>query len=302
MTRITISKNRLDKIIKESIRNVINEGVDFDETTLTVSYNQSHENNVETSEDTNPTMLSKYGNNVEAWSIFKRKSGAIDDGNPLVYALKGEGGWHFKTNRDKNAIFSQMEKITKKFFDTHSSHVTVILPSNGTLNSLFANIIKKYNANSIFIDDLLIKMSVEEVRRIIMEPNSPFRQVYDTPFLFKRALAEFDMYTSKMGEKYRTHLMRNKDIRTIVEQTIRIDYPQVARYFDSINGKDVLFVDDNIGRGSSIRVATRELQRYYTPSSITFLTLFSEKYDNYGKEIKRKRANYNNMRKRMMGR
>lgn len=302
MTRITISKNRLDKIIKESIRNVINEGVDFDETTLTVSYNQSHENNVETSEDTNPTMLSKYGNNVEAWSIFKRKSGAIDDGNPLVYALKGEGGWHFKTNRDKNAIFSQMEKITKKFFDTHSSHVTVILPSNGTLNSLFANIIKKYNANSIFIDDLLIKMSVEEVRRIIMEPNSPFRQVYDTPFLFKRALAEFDMYTSKMGEKYRTHLMRNKDIRTIVEQTIRIDYPQVARYFDSINGKDVLFVDDNIGRGSSIRVATRELQRYYTPNSITFLTLFSEKYDNYGKEIKRERVKYNNMRKRMMGR
>lgn len=302
MTRITLSKNRLDKIIKESIRNVINEGVDFDETTLTVSYNQSHENNVEISEDTNPTMLSKYGNNVEAWSIFKRKSGAIDDGNPLVYALKGEGGWHFKTNRDKNAIFSQMEKITKKFFDTHSSHVTVILPSNGTLNSLFANIIKKYNANSIFIDDLLIKMSVEEVRRIIMEPNSPFRQVYDTPFLFKRALAEFDMYTSKMGEKYRTHLMRNKDIRTIVEQTIRIDYPQVARYFDSINGKDVLFVDDNIGRGSSIRVATRELQRYYTPNSITFLTLFSEKYDNYGKGIKRKRANYNNMRKRMMGR
>lgn len=42
MARITISKNRLDKIIKESIRNVINEGVDFDETTLTVSYNPNH--------------------------------------------------------------------------------------------------------------------------------------------------------------------------------------------------------------------------------------------------------------------
>lgn len=81
------------------------------------------------------------------------------------------------------------------------------------------------------------------------------------------------MYTSKMGDKYRTHLMRNRDIRTVVEQTIRIDYSQVAKYFDSINGKDVLFVDDNIGRGSSIRISTRELQRYFTPNSITFFNI-----------------------------
>ena len=301
MKRITISKKRLNEIINEGLRSTISEGVDFDEATWTVSYNSNHEDNVETSEVTNPTMVSKYGNNVEVWSIFKRKSGAVDDGNPLVYALKGEGGWHFKSNKDKNAIFSQMEKITKKFFETHSSHVTVILPSDGALNSLFANIIKQYNGNSIFIDDLLIKMSVEEVRRIILEPNSPFRKVFNTPNLFRRAIAEFDMYTSKMGDKYRTHLMRNRDIRTVVEQTIRIDYPQVAKYFDNINGKDVLFVDDNIGRGSSIRISTRELQRYFTPNSITFLTLFSEKYDKYGKEIRHKKTNYNDIRRRLIG-
>lgn len=302
MKKIRISRNNLMNIIKESIKKVLNEGIDYDEEDFTVSYNPTHENNVETSELTNPTKVTKYGNNVEVWSIFKRKSGSINDGNPLVYALKGEGGWHFKTNKDKNAIYSQIEKITKKFFSNHSSNVTVILPSDGDLNGMFANVIRTYNKNSVFIDDLLVKMSVEEVRRIILESNSPFRQVFNTSLLFRRALKEFDMYTQKMGDKYRTHLMRNKDIRTVVEDTIRINYPQVAQYFDGINNRDVLVIDDNIGRGSSIKTSIRELQKYFTPKSITFLTLFSEKYNSDGSEIKRKGTNYNAIRKRMIGR
>jgi hypothetical protein len=301
MKKIRISQQNLLNIIRENIQRVLEEGIDFDEEDFTVSYSPNHENNVETSELTNPTKVTKYGDNVEVWSIFKRKSGNINDGNPLVYALKGEGGWHFKTNKDRNAIYSQIEKIAEKFFSTHSSNVTVILPSEGELNSMFANIIKSYNKNSIFIDDLMLKMSVEEVRRLILEPNSHFREVFNTSMLFRRALAEFDMYTKKMGDKYRTHLMRNRDIRTIVEQTIRINYPQVAQYFDSINNKNVLVIDDNIGRGSSIKVAIKELQKYFSPNSITFLTLFSEKYNSNGTEIKRKPTNYNSIRKRMMG-
>ena len=142
------TNKHLHEIIKKNIKDVLNEGIGFDENRLTVSYNPSHEDNIETSEVTNPTMVSKYGDNVEVWSIFKRKSGRKDDGNPLVYALKGEGGWKFKTNKDKNAIYSQIEKITAKFFSAHSSNVTIILPSEGHLNSMFANIIMSYNKGS----------------------------------------------------------------------------------------------------------------------------------------------------------
>ena len=300
MKKFNIINKQLHEIIKKNIKAVLNAGIDFDENSLTVSYNPSHEDNIETSEETNPTMVFKYGNNVEVWSIFKRKSGRKDDGNPLVYALKGEGGWQFKTNKDKNAIYSQIGKITAKFFSTHSSNVTIILPSEGHLNSMFASIIMSYNKGSILIDDLMIKMDTDEVRRLILQKDSLFRKVYNTPGLFRRALAEFDMYANEMGDKYRTHLMHDKDIRTAVEKTIRINYPQVAKYFDSINNKDVLVIDDNIGRGSSIKVAIRELKNYYSPNSITFLTLFSERYDSNGSEIHRKKLNYNSLR-RMMG-
>lgn len=302
MKNINISQKKLSRIIHENIRRMLDEGIDFDEATSTVSYNPNHEDNVETSELTNPTKVTKYGNGVEVWSIFKRKSGCANDGNPLVYALKGEGGWHFKTNKDKNVIFGQIEKITKKFFSNHSSNVTVILPSDGSLNGLFANIIKCYNPGSVFIDDLLIKLDVEEVRRILLEPGSLFRKVYNKPDLFRKALAEFDIHAQKMGNRYRTHLMRNKEIRSVVEQTIRINYPQVAKYFDNINNKDVLVVDDNIGMGNSIKVAINELKRHYTPNSITFLTLFSERYNSDGSEIKRSPIRYNMLRRKMTGR
>jgi hypothetical protein len=299
--KINFTNKQLHEIIKKNIKDVLNEGIDFDENRLTVSYNPSHEDNIETSEETNPTMVSKYGDNVEVWSIFKRKSGRKDDGNPLVYALKGEGGWKFKTNKDKNAIYSQIEKITAKFFSTHSSNVTIILPSEGRLNSIFANIIMSYNKGSIFIDNLMIKMDTDEVRRLILLKDSPFRKAYNTPDLFERALAVFDIYADKMGDKYRTHLMHDKDIRSVVEKTIRINYPQIAKYFDSINNKDVLVIDDNIGRGSSIKVAIRELKNYYSPNSITFLTLFSERYDPNGNEVPMKKLNYKFLRRRMTG-
>ena len=295
------TNKRLHEIIKKNIKDVLNEGIGFDENRLTVSCNPSHEDNIETSEETNPAMVSKYGDNVEVWSIFKRKSGRKDDGNPLVYALKGEGGWKFKTNKDKNAVYSQIEKITAKFFSTHSSNVTIILPSVGRLNSMFANIIMSYNKGSIFIDDLMIKMDTDEVRRLILLKDSPFRKVYNTPDLFERALAVFDIYADKMGDIYRTHLMHDRDIRSVVEKTIRINYPQIAKYFDSINNKDVLVIDDNIGRGSSIKAAIRELKNCYSPNSITFFTLFSERYDPNGNEVPMKKLNYKFLRRRMTG-
>ncbi len=80
-----------------------------------------------------------------------------------------------------------------------------------------------------------------------------------------------------MGEYYRTHLMNDHELRSVIEQVIRTEYPEVANYFDNINGKDILYVlDDNEEDGHSIETATRELKRYFSPKSITFITLYPE--------------------------
>lgn len=90
-----------------------------------------------------------------------------------------------------------------------------------------------------------------------------------------------------MGDVFRVHFVQDNELRGVIEQTIRVEWDKVAEYFDCINDKDVLLLDDNIGQGTSIISTCDEILAYYAPKSITVLTLFSEKYDKDGKEITR---------------
>lgn len=45
----------IDKSVDKVLNRVLNEGIDFDPETKTVSYNPSHEDNVDTSLENNPT-------------------------------------------------------------------------------------------------------------------------------------------------------------------------------------------------------------------------------------------------------
>ena len=94
---------------------VLNEGIDFDPNTKTVSFNPSHEDNVDSSIENNSTMLGDIVLNIQVWSIFKRKKGVREDANPLIYAFKGECGWTFRTDDDRIAIEQQFETIASKF-------------------------------------------------------------------------------------------------------------------------------------------------------------------------------------------
>ena len=69
----------------------INEGIDFDKKSMTVWFTPTEEKYVDTSLENNPTIDKEIMTDVEVWSIFRRaKDGNKDDGNPLIYALKGE--------------------------------------------------------------------------------------------------------------------------------------------------------------------------------------------------------------------
>lgn len=104
----------IDNIISEAIHKCINKGIDFDRQSQTVSFVPDKEDNVDTSIKTNPTMDDTIVPNVNVWSIFKRKQGNRGEGNPLIYALKGENNWRLKTPADRFSIEMQFNKIAKK--------------------------------------------------------------------------------------------------------------------------------------------------------------------------------------------
>lgn len=169
---------------------------------------------------------------------------------------------------------------SQHFFSKYKSDVTIVLPSNGILNKDIANLANKMNSNALFINDLLVKMTTDEVRDMILLPNSLFRKTYNTRRAFETALSKFDNYVDHMeNDIFRVHYIKDPQLRTTIEQTIRIEWNTVAKYFDAINDRYIFIVDDGTEDKESVIDLREEILTYYSPKYITLFTLFANKYD-----------------------
>ena len=277
-----MNNSRMDKIVNEavaqSIDSVINEGIDFDPHTKTVSYNPSHEENVDTSIEHNPTMDGDIVPNVQVWSIFKRKRGLRGDGNPLVYALKGEGGWTFRDESDRNAIEKQFDAIDTKFATMYPVGVTILMPSGSELNMHIADVVMSKSRNAELIKGVICKLTTEEVDDIVLDFNSKFREFYKDEFNSK--YYELGRYLDLMDKEengyFSRHLIKNNQMRNVLDSTLKLSDDRFAEFANKINDQDVLIIDDTISRGQSIKEACQIMLESYAPKSITVLTLLSK--------------------------
>ena len=273
---------RLNKIIDEAVEraidSVINEGIDFDPQTKTVSYNPSHEENVDTSIEHNPTMDGNIVPNVQVWSIFKRKRGLRGDGNPLVYALKGEDGWTFRNESDRVAIEQQFDAIATKFATMYPIGVTILMPSGNELNMHIADVVMSKSKNAELIEGVICKLTTEEVDEIVLDFNSKFREFYKDEFNSK--YYELGRYLDLMDKErngyFSRHLIKNNQMRDVLDSTLKLSNDRFAEFANKINGQDILIIDDTISRGQSIKEACQIMFDSYAPKSITVLTLLSK--------------------------
>ena len=275
-------KNRINQIVNETVTQVIdtiiNEGIDFDPQTKTVSYNPSHEENVDTSIEHNPTKDMSIVQNVDVWSIFKRKKGLRGDGNPLVYALKGEGGWTFRSESDRMAIEHQFDAIATKFATMYPIGVTILMPSGNELNTHIADIVKSKSQNAEVIEGLICKVTTEEVDEIVLDFNSKFREFYKDDFNSKyyELCRYLDLMDKKRNGYFSRHLIKNKQMRDILDLALKLSEDKFAEFANKINGQDILIIDDTISRGQTIKEACHIMMESYAPKSITVLTLLSK--------------------------
>lgn len=175
----------------------------------------------------------------------------------------------------------QIYKAAQKFFSESETDVTIVLHSNAILHNDIAHLADKMKPGALVIDSRFIKLTTGEVRDMILLPNSLFRKAYNTRRAFETALSEFDNYIDQMDDGiFRVHYIRESALRTIIKQTIRIEWSTVAKYFDAINNRDILIVDDGTEDKESVIDLSEEITTYYSPKSITVLTLFADKFDN----------------------
>jgi hypothetical protein len=263
------------------VNSLLFEGIDIDFDNRTVSYNPSHEDYVSTSVNNNPSQNSGFAD-IPVWSVFKRKkveNGIKVDGNPLLYAFKNENGWKFKAEKDRSAIVNQIVLIVDKFNSTVQYGPTVVVPSGGPLNMFLAEIIKKRNPNTKIINDLVVKMTANEVYEAVISNDFGFREVYNTKEKFLSALDKLEKSIVQM-EKQRNgdftyHFIGDPVMREAIGQTLKLSY-DFGMYSNDVNGKDILIIDDSISQGNSIKNACEVLKDSFVPNSITVLTLFSK--------------------------
>ena len=258
----------------------IDEGIDFDLNTKTVSYNPSHEDNVDTSIENNPTSDENLVPNIKVYSIFKRKTGLRGDGNPLIYALKGEGGWSFSTDDDRIAIEKQFDMIASKFASMYQIGLTILIPCGNDLNNRIAEVIKSKSKDVEIIEGVIWRMTTEEVDDIVLDFYSKFREYYKDNF--NEAYYELGRYLDEMEKQrnghFSRHLIKNKEMRDVLDFTLKLSKDRFAEFANKINGQDILIIDDTISRGQSIKKVCKIISESYAPKSITVLSLLSKLY------------------------
>lgn len=266
----------------EKIKNFnefINEGIDFDKNSMTVWFTPTEEKYVDTSLENNPTIDKEIMTDVEVWSIFRRaKDGNKDDGNPLIYALKGERGWEFPEESDREAIEKQFELIADKFAKIHPVGVTILIPSGNNLNRHIAEVIMSKSKDSHLIEGAISKLTVEEVDEIVLKKDSKFRSYYGDDFdeAYNRLESFFEDMDSERGGMFSRHFVKDREMRNVLTDTFKVSASRFARKSKYITDKDILIIDDTIGNGQTIKSACQVMMESFAPKSITALTLLSK--------------------------
>ena len=199
------------------------------------------------------------------------------DGNLLIYALKNEDEWSFRSSEDKELIEKQFDLIATKFAKLYPIGVTVIIPSGNPLNRYIAEVVTSKSNNARIIDGAISKLTVDEVDEIVLKRDSEFRKFYGEDF--DSAYSQLETYFDEMDEErngiFTRHKVYDKEMRNVLSDTLKVSKSRLARKSKYINGEDVLLIDDTISRGQTIKDACRIIQESYSPKSITVLTLLS---------------------------
>ena len=231
---------------------------------------------MDTSIENNPSYNKELVSGVQVWSVFKRKRGLRGDGNPLIYALKGEG-WKFRSEEDRISIEKQFDAIATKFANMYPVGVTILIPSGSELNKHIADVVMSKSKDAELIEGVICKLTTEEVDEIVLDFNSKFREFYKDDFNSK--YFELGRYLDLMDKErngyFSRHLIKNNQMRDILDSTLKLSDDRFAEFANKINGQDILIIDDTISRGQTIAEACQIMRDSYSPKSITVLTLLS---------------------------
>lgn len=274
-------------------------GININTDTMEVEFTDAHEDGVDTSLK-EPSVDSKTIPGVNIYSIFQRNDKLLNDGNPLISALKGnmDDGWKI-SSENKTKLLERIRAIIDLFCRKHPMSFTIVIHSGGNINSMLRNmleeVMKQYSPDNIILDGVIEKMTVDEVEEEMAKPNSAFNKEFNTQERRQKAWEKLRPSFKRMqdvnGGIFSYKLIKPGRYRAYITHVLKFaDNPELKEMISKMPDKNILIIDDTVTYGNTTRSAVNLIRdtiynikstantiENYAPKSISVLTLFSVK-------------------------
>jgi phosphoribosylpyrophosphate synthetase len=213
-----------------------------------VAFTSETEQLVNTSLDTNPN--SHKLNNLIVHSVFKRLySRQGGDGNPLIYALKGQKGFSI-TLRECAKFNPNTSVILDRLLQYKDYEVIITMPSSHKIVERFAKKIhRKTSNNAVLINNIFTKKTFLEVYQDLQ--NLPLTPKHKKDIISLRRSLEKDLNRNP-NKIFSMKEVDTKDRMFICP--LKIDSTQIDT-MEQLKGKSILLIDDLLASGTTLTSA-----------------------------------------------
>lgn len=252
----------------------LTEGIDINTIKKTIAYNPDHEENLVTGNyKFVPKPVRSTFKGFKVISLFKRKPSELvkNDASPIVYALKQEKGWTFKSESDFRELFRCFIRIISELQETYDT--ICIVPSSNPLNMRAMGYIAKYVNAKHKISEYMLKMDADTVWEDCIDWDQ-IEEDFGYPEYAQKHLAR--CFNNMPGNTFRYHDISPVSYRKYIKNIFYIPNAEVIKYAPYFNGKKVLLIDDTIATGKTMYDCCNTIIDTFDVKSLTILTLFSK--------------------------
>lgn len=222
-------------------------GITVDQNKI-VKFTSQTEQLVNTSIDANPNQYKL--NDLVVYGIFKRLySRQGGDGNPLIYALKGQRGYSISL-QECGKFNPNLSIILDRLLAQKNYEVILTMPSSHKVVERFATKInRRISANCLLITDIFTKKTFHEVYEDLQR--LPLTPKHKKDIIALRRSIERD--TQRDPNKIFSMKEVNTKDRAFI-RPLKIN-PERIEILQKIQGKSILLVDDLLASGTTLTSA-----------------------------------------------
>jgi len=234
-----------------------------------VTFTSETEQLVNTSLDANPNYHKL--NDLIVHSVFKRLySRQGGDGNPLIYALKGQKGFSI-TLKECGKFNPNISAILDRLMQKKDYEVILTMPSSHKVVEIFAKKINRRTSDRcILINNIFTKKTFREV----------YADLQDLPLTpkYKKDIIALRRSLEKELSRNPNKIFSMKEVATKDRMFIRplkIDLTQIDK-IQEIKGKSILLVDDLLASGTTLTSANNLLRDLEISENIEAICLLGK--------------------------